>query len=89
LVVKDSHRRISRRLGRALAPKYSPRDCRLMELVVLEEERPCDLARRSKGTLTAGAAYIALHRMRRHLASLGREELLSDSVSPDGAMLRP
>ncbi|MBZ0089285.1 MAG: hypothetical protein K8H90_02790 [Thermoanaerobaculia bacterium] len=77
LVEKDSHQSIARRLRRALAPTHSPRDCHLLEAVVLDEERPCDLARKSRGTLSAGAAYIALHRMRRHLIGLGREELLS------------
>ena len=77
LLLKEQGDRLQNKLRSKLSLNYQSRNCRLMEAVVFDGERPCDLARASRGTLSAGAAYVALHRMRRYLEGYGRESLLS------------
>ncbi len=64
------------RLQAALPESCSKRDRELLDRVVFEGARPCDLAAAPRAGFSPGAAYVALHRMRRALRERGREKLL-------------
>lgn len=77
LLLVESRKRLGRKLQEALPQGCSKRNRELLDRVVFDSERACDLVRESRDDWTFGAAYIALHRMRRAVAAKGKEALLN------------